>query len=127
MTEIPEKSALGHVEEKKRAAPKKVWQTARSLKPGEWLSFACAQPQSRLEFTVIRDEWKAKFVCLSPTQEQWDALINNFSRFSEVNSALYLPETEGDEAEPDYESEYIKGVKERVEAYVKMTLEAESD
>jgi hypothetical protein len=102
-----ETTALGHKIKKTRKAPNKVWSTARSLKPGVWLSFVCALP-----FTTIRDAWKFRLPVTQVTPEEWERL-KTFSYFSEVG----LPEdTELSEDDPD--QEYHEALRERQQDYV---------
>jgi hypothetical protein len=100
-----ETTALGHKIKKTRKAPNKVWSTARSLKPGVWLSHVCSLPSTPENFTAIRDAWKFRLPVTQVTPDEWERL-KTFSHFSEVAPAY-----------KSSEYEYEKGLKERQEAY----------
>lgn len=111
--------------EVKRKAPNKIWSTARSLKPGEWLCYALAHPQPAASFLAIRDAWKPKFKPTLVTQAQWDHLILHHSHFSECNSVLYAPEAV--EFEEAIEAEYKEDLDSRQQIYSSVVDEAQSN
>jgi hypothetical protein len=73
MPTTKEKTALGHVVKKKRVAKPKLWQTARSCKPGSWLCNAMAEPVHAEEFVALLNQWRFHEPVRVATQEEWDA------------------------------------------------------
>jgi hypothetical protein len=111
-----ETTALGHKIKKTRKVPNKVWSTARSLKPGVWLSFVCALPSTPENFTTIRDAWKFRLPVTQVTPEEWERL-KTFSYFSEIG----IPDGT-DLPEGDPEVAYYEALRERQENYVENYL-----
>jgi hypothetical protein len=61
VSEYPEKSALGHIEKKKRKVKLSLPKTAMSLKPGLQLMDLLLLPKPTERVLAIQDVWKFRF------------------------------------------------------------------
>ena len=91
MPKTKEKTALGHVIKKNRIVKPKLWQTARSCKPGSWLCNAMAEPVHAEEFVALLEQWKFHEPVHVATQAEWDAWTEapvNFGDLFDVEGQL---------------------------------------
>ena len=68
MTEIPEKSALGHEAKKHRKPKLSMPKTAMSLKPGTQLMDLLLLPKPTERVLAIQDAWKFRFPVTQATE-----------------------------------------------------------